>query len=143
MAQHVSIFLENKTGHFERVTRILRLNGINIRSIALTHTTNDWGVLNLLVDQPDQAYSVLTEAGLSVALRKVFVFEMEDKPGGLDEVLLKIGQAGVNIINAYGQLLQKGRRALLIVDVGDYEAALPLLESRGLIPLPDNHVYEN
>jgi hypothetical protein len=33
MAYQVSIFLENKTGHFERVTSVLRENNINIRSM--------------------------------------------------------------------------------------------------------------
>ncbi|MDR1859827.1 MAG: hypothetical protein LBR06_02745 [Bacteroidales bacterium] len=141
---HVSIFLENKMGHFGRVTRVLRDSGINIRAISLTHTANGWGVLHLLVDNPEQAQTALKNAGLSAALRRIFVFEMEDRPGGLDELLLKIGQAGVNIINAYGQLARgDNAQAYLIADVDDYDAALPLIKAQGLNPVEDNIIYKN
>jgi len=142
MAYHVSIFLENKAGNFERVTNILKYNEVNIRSISLMHTPNGWGILNLLVSDPEKAQSVLSSAGLSVALRKIFAFGMDDKPGGLDDVLVKVMKAGVNIINAYGQLVQRNEQAMLIVDVENYDEALPLLEAEGLSFLPDDIVYE-
>lgn len=142
MVQQVSIFLENKAGHFERVTHVLRSNGINIRSITLTHTASGWGILNLLVDQPEKACDVLSDAGLSATLRKVFVFSMEDQPGGLDDILVKVARAGVNLINAYGRVIRRNELALLVIDVEDYDAALPLLEAVGLQPLNDDVVYE-
>ena len=142
MAYHVSIFLENKIGNFEKVTNILKQNEINIRSISLMHTTYGWGVLNLLVNQPEKAHLALSNAGMSVALKKVFVFSMVDKPGALNEVLVKIMNAGVNFTNAYGRILQPNESAIFIVDVDDYDSAVPLLESVGLVPLSDEIVYE-
>lgn len=143
MAQQVSIFLENKTGHFERVTNVLRANGINIRSMTLTHTVSGWGILNLLVDKPEKACDALTNAGLSAALRKVLAFGMEDHPGGLDEILMKVAHAGVNILNAYGRVISKNEQALLIIDVDDYDLALSMLDTEGLQPLADELVYGN
>ncbi|WP_299582023.1 hypothetical protein [uncultured Sunxiuqinia sp.] len=143
MAYQVSIFLENKTGHFERVTRVLRANKINIRSMTLTHTASGWGILNLLVDQPERAKEALQENGLSAALRQVLVFGMDDHPGGLDEILLQLAQAGLNFLNAYGRVLEDGKKALLIVDVEDYEAALELVAQNDLLPLGDEVVYGN
>ncbi|MGQ7870435.1 hypothetical protein [Sunxiuqinia sp. sy24] len=143
MAYQVSIFLENKTGHFERVTRILRANTINIRSMTLTHTASGWGILNLLVDQPEKAKEALQADGLSAALRQVLVFGMDDHPGGLDEILLQLAQAGLNFLNAYGRVLEDGKTALLIVDVEDYEVALELVAQNDLLPLSDELVYGN
>ncbi|WP_430972320.1 hypothetical protein [Sunxiuqinia rutila] len=143
MAYQVSIFLENKTGHFERVTRVLRANKINIRSMTLTHTASGWGILNLLVDQPERAKEALQENGLSAALRQVLVFGMDDHPGGLDEILLQLAKAGLNFLNAYGRVLEDGKKALLIVDVEDYEAALELVAQNDLLPLGDEVVYGN
>lgn len=143
MAYQVSIFLENKPGHFERVTKVLKDKAINIRSMTLTHTVSGWGILNLLVDQPEIAVEALQESGLSAALRKVLAFGMEDHPGGLDEILLKLAQAGVNFLNAYGRVLEKSEKALLIVDVDDYETALEQATAVDLYPLDDNQIYQN
>ena len=38
MAYQVSIFLENKIGHFERVTGVLAKKNISIKTMTLTHT---------------------------------------------------------------------------------------------------------
>lgn len=143
MAFQVSIFLENKTGHFERVTWVLKDNGINIRSMTLTHTVSGWGILNLLVDQPEKANAALQENGLSSTLRQVLAFGMDDHPGGLDEILLKLSQAGVNFLNAYGRVLEKSKKALIIVDVEDYETALEQVTACDLFPLSDEQVYQN
>ena len=40
MAYQVSVFLENKLGHLEKVTNVLKNAGINIRNISLYHTAN-------------------------------------------------------------------------------------------------------
>ncbi|MGD9928501.1 MAG: hypothetical protein AB7U05_00665 [Mangrovibacterium sp.] len=143
MAYQVSIFLENKPGHFERVTGVLKANGINIRSMTLTHTVSGWGILSLLVNQPEKACEALTNAGLSAALRKVLAFGMEDHPGGLDDILMKVAQAGVNILNAYGRIISKNEQALLLIDVDDYDQALATLAAEDLYPLEDRLVYGN
>ncbi len=141
MAYQVSIFLENKTGHFERVTNILREGNINIRSMTLTHTVSGWGILNLLVDQPENACKTLSENGVSAALRKVLAFGMEDHPGGLDEILVKLAKAGVNFLNAYGRVINDNKEALLIIDAEEIDDAEKKLIEIGLRPLDDNIVY--
>ena len=143
MAYQVSIFLENKPGHFNKVTNVLKANSINIRSMTLTHTVSGWGILNLLVDQPEKATAALQESGLSAVLRKVLAFGMDDHPGGLDEILMQLANAGVNFLNAYGRVLEDNKKALLIVDVDDYDEALELVAKINLIPLSDQLVYGN
>jgi hypothetical protein len=142
MAYQVSIFLENKTGHFEKVTRIFRENGINIRSMTLNNTANGWGILNLLVDKPTVAVEVLSAAGMSASLRPILAFEMKDQPGGLDDILVKIAAAGVNFQNAYGRVLDMNKKALLFIDVEDYELALQQLVKNEIYPLEDEVVYK-
>lgn len=143
MVYQVSIFLENKTGHFERVTKILKECNINIRSMTLTHTVSGWGILNLLVDKPEKAADALQDAGLSAALRPVLAFGMEDHPGGLDDILVKVAHAGVNFQNAYGRVLEGGNSALLLIDVEDYHTAIDKLKEEGLVPLGKEVVYSH
>ena len=87
MAYQVSIFLENKIGHLERVTAVLKDAQINIRTMNLNHTASGWGILNLVLSDPIMAHQLLIDNGLSAALREIVVIEMIDQPGGLDDLL--------------------------------------------------------
>lgn len=141
MAHQVSVFLENKVGHLNRVTNVLKNNGINIRNMNLIHTANGWGILNLLVSDPVQACEKLDEAGMSASLRRIVAFEMTDLPGGLDDLLQKVAQAGVNFTNAYGRVVESGKKALFFIDVDDMDDVSEKLELAGLSPLSDELVY--
>jgi hypothetical protein len=143
MAFQVSVFLENKVGHLERITSILRNENINIRAMTLTHTTQGWGIFNLIVSDPKKACDSLVSKGLSATLREVAVIEMEDSPGGLDDLLKKISAAGINFTNAYGRIVESGTMAYLAIDVEDVDNAFEKLEKAGLVLISDNKVYGN
>ena len=141
MAYEVSVFLENKIGHFERITRILKETKINIRSMALNNTSNGWGILDLLVDNPEKAYNALAEKGVSVALREIIALEMKDVSGGLDDLLLKVSKANVNFDNAYGRIVQENKSAILLLDVGDVDDAKKKLLEAGVKIMDNKKVY--
>jgi len=141
MGYQVSIFLENKLGRLEKVTAILKDAAINIRSLHLNHTANGWGILNLVVSNPDLAHQRLNANGMSAALREIVVVSMADKPGGLDELLKDIVKAGVNFTNAYGRAATNGDKAFLVIDVEDIPQAKTKLASVGLEILGDQQVY--
>jgi len=141
MTYQVSIFLENKLGHLERVTAVLKAADINIRSLHLNHTANGWGILNLVVSNPELAYQLLNENGMSAALREIVVVKMEDKPGGLDELLKDIVKAGVNFTNAYGRVVNDGDSAFFVIDVQDIPDARTNLTKVGLEIIADQLVY--
>ena len=141
MSYQVSIFLENKLGHLERVTAVLSAAGINIRSIHINHTANGWGILNLVVSDPGRAQRLLDEAGMTAALREIVVVQMVDKPGGLDELLKDIVKAGVNFANAYGRTISDGDRAFFVIDIQDIPGARQMLADVGLQILADEAVY--
>ena len=139
MTYQVSIFLENKIGHFQRVTSILREALVNIRSMTLNNTVSGWGILNLVVDDPEKACESLASRGVSAVLREIIILGMEDKPGGLDEVLRKIAGAGVNFENVYG--INSGKLAFLIIDVGSINDARVKLLNVGITPLTPEDSY--
>src|ERR1017187_9305633 len=112
MAYQVAVFMENKPGRLEKMTAELEAAGIRIRAITLTTTAEGWGILNLLVDQPEQAVELLRQGNHSAALRRIVVVEVEDRPGGLRKVLSLLAASGLNVENAYGSVLEKGRRAV-------------------------------
>jgi hypothetical protein len=143
MSYQVSIFLENKLGRLEKVTAVLKDAAINIRSIHLNHTANGWGILNLVVSDPEFAHQRLNASGMSAALREIVVVSMADRPGGLDELLKDIVKAGVNFTNAYGRAASNGDSAFLVIDVEDIPEARTRLTNVGLEILGDRQVYGN
>ena len=141
MAFQISVFLENKINHFEEITGRLKTENINIRSLMLNNIYHGWGVLNLLVDQPEKAYKVLSEAGNSVTMREVIALEMKDEAGGLDELLVKISRAGIHIESAYSRLISEDKMAVLLLEVPDVIEAVKRLNANDIIPLDEKVVY--
>lgn len=141
MAFEVSVFLENKITHFEKITSLLRKENINIRTLTMTSMAHGWGVLKLLVDQPEKAYKVLTDYGNSVTLHEVIALEMKDVTGGLDELLTQISRSGIHIDSAYTRLISETNMAILLLEVPDVIEATKRLEMNNVPILDDKAVY--
>lgn len=141
MTHQVSVFLENKLGQIEKVTGALREDGIDIRSIHLNHTANGWGILNIVVSDPEAATRKLNASGLIAALREVVAVRIDDRTGALDELLKQVVTAGVSFKNGYGISLGDGRSALFVIDVQDIPGATEKLHAVGLDIVSDALVY--
>ena len=141
MAFQVSVFIENKAGHFRRVTAILKKAGVNIQTMTLSTTTMGWGILSIIVDKPKSAEKALKEEKLLVALRRVIALPMDDGVGGLDHALSLLEKADINMETAYGRNCNSNGKAVLIVDVEDVEGAESKLKSLGAQLLTDEEVY--
>ena len=114
---------------------------IDIRSLHLNHTANGWGVLNLVVSDPEAAQRQLSAQGMASALREIAVVEMPDRPGGLDELLKSVVRAGVSFTNAYGRTVRDGESAFFVIDIQDMPEARERLRAVGLRILDDSAVY--
>ncbi|QGY47446.1 acetolactate synthase [Maribellus comscasis] len=141
MAYEISVFLENKITHFEKITNILKEEKINIRSVSMNSILHGWGVLHLLVNKPEKAYKLLSERGHSVVLREVIALEMKDQTGGLDELLIKISRSGIHIESADSRLISETGMAVLILEVPDVLEAKRRLEINSVHLLDDDIVY--
>lgn len=141
MAFEISVFLKNKITHFEEITRNLRDENINIRSLTLNNINHGWGVANLLVDKPEKAYQLLSESGNSVVMREVIALEMKNEAGGLDELLIKLSRAGIHIESAYSRLIESSKTAILLLEVPDVMEAIQKLANNDIQIMDDRIVY--
>lgn len=126
----LSIFAENKPGRLAAVTQVLAKEKINIRATTIA-TSDTFGVINLIVDDPSLAEAALTKAGMTVTLSRVLAVVIPDQPGGLDKLTQLLFGEGININNAYGFVLEGSRKAVFVVSVDRIEAAEKLLEKNG------------
>lgn len=131
IACQLSIIAENKPGGLSLVTAILRREKINIRAITIANA-GDFGVVNVLVDDPERAYKVLLKDGLTVKQRAVIAVVIEDKPGGLDGLIQLLAHENINVENAYGFVLESREKAVFVLDVTELEKAQEVLKKAKL-----------
>ncbi|MDN5364545.1 MAG: hypothetical protein PWQ91_1607 [Eubacteriales bacterium] len=139
--KQVSVFLENKSGRLAEVTSVLGQNNINIRALAIADTS-DFGILRMIVSDPEKAYRVLKEAGFTASMTDVLAVEVEDRPGGLAAVLKVLEEAGINIEYIYAFLEKSSQDALVVFRVEQLEEAIRVLAEKGISLLPAEKVYK-
>lgn len=130
IADQLSIFAENKPGKLAQVTSVLAGENINIRATTIS-TSDTFGVINLIVDNPQLAREALSKAGMTVHLREVVAVLIPDQPGGLDTLTKLLEKESININNAYGFVLESGRKAVFVIDVDQLARTEKLLERHG------------
>jgi hypothetical protein len=137
--EQISIFLENKSGRLADVTRIVGEGGINIRALTLADTS-DFGILRLIVNDSTRALEILKEAGFTVGMTEVVAIEVPDRPGGLADILDRIGERGINVEYMYAFVEKSGDNAVVIFRFDDLEQAVELLQKEGVTILPREKV---
>lgn len=138
--KQISVFLENKSGRLAAVSRILGANDINIRALCIADTS-DFGILRLIVNDPERAHDVLKEAGFTVSATSVIAVQVPDRPGGLAEVLSVLEEAGLNIEYLYAFVTKISGQALVILKVEDVDRAAELLRAGGIVVRRPEEVY--
>ena len=130
MASQNTVFVENKPGRLSKIARVLANSNINIRAITIADR-GEYGLINILTNDPDKTHEVLTREGFSVFRRHVIGVIMKDRPGALADVTEYLHENDVNVSNAYGFILREGDMAVLILEVDDYERALKVVHTGG------------
>ncbi|MGE5543426.1 MAG: ACT domain-containing protein [Bacillota bacterium] len=141
MVKQISIFLENKAGRLASVTKVLGEQRINIRALSIADTS-DFGILRLIVNEPEKAYSVLKRAGFTVSETEVIAVEVPDTPGGLARVLDVMGEASINIEYLYAFIGKATEDALVIFKVEDPDRAIQVFQAHGISVLDSSEVYK-
>jgi hypothetical protein len=129
--KQISVFLENKKGRLAEVTRTLSHEKINIRALSLADTA-DFGVLRIIVDNPERSLTVLKSHGFVAQVTEVIAVEVEDKPGGLARILEVLDQDNVNVEYMYAYVEKSRDNAIVICRIDDRERALQVLEKNGI-----------
>lgn len=141
LVRQISVFLENKHGRLAEVTQILGDNHIDITALSIADTT-DFGILRLIVNQPDKARQVLDQKGFAVSINEVIAIEVEDKPGGLSKALAVLDSKGIGIEYMYAFVGNSpSKKAMVILRVENPESAIRVLQDGDICIAPSADVY--
>ena len=130
----LSVFLENKPGQLRTACAGLATAGINMVTLSLADTAQ-FGILRLIVQDWQQARTVLENAGCVVKITEVLAIEVADRPGGLSQILEIVDRAGLNIEYMYAFAEKRGDRALLVFRFTNPDDALRVLQAGGINPV--------
>ncbi|HBI27405.1 MAG: ACT domain-containing protein [Syntrophaceticus sp.] len=138
--KQITVFLENKCGRLANVAEVIGDEGINIRAFSVADTT-DFGILRLIVSDPERTYEVLHRAQFAVRMTDVIAAQIPDHPGGLAQVLALMDEAGINIEYMYAFVAQVSGDALVVFRVENTKVAEQLMLGKGIKVLSGEEVY--
>ncbi len=138
--EQVAIFIENRAGRLAEVTGILAQANINIRALFVADTA-DFGILRLIVDQPEKAVRALKEGGFTVSTTPVIAIEVPDRPGGLWGTLKTLDAVGLNVEYLYTVITRSGNNAVVVFRFDEGERAVRALQEAGVRVLSSQEVY--
>ncbi len=126
----LSVFIENREGRLDQVLETLKNNHINIVSLSLADTS-DYGMLRMIVSNPEAAKKALKEAGFSAMLTPVLGVKLSHQVGQLQILLSEICKAGINIEYTYA-LATGNDDASIVIKTADLEKAAQVLDKTGV-----------
>lgn len=129
--KQLSVFIENREGRLEEVLQVLKDNDINIVSLSLADTS-EYGLLRLVVTDPDKGKKALRANGFSAMLTDVLAVRLSNKVGKLQELLGVIGDEQFNVEYMYA-LSKSKDDAAIVLKTSNLEKAAETLQKKGIV----------
>ena len=130
VAKQLSVFIENRQGRLGEVLSVLKENNVNILSLSLADTT-EYGLLRLIVNNPELGKEKLAEDGFSTILTDVLVLKISHQSGSLQELLEILSENDVNIEYMYGLSID-GDEASVVLKTSNIAKAEEVLKVKGV-----------
>jgi len=137
--KQLSIFLENRSGRLAEVATVLGEAGINMTAFSIAENT-DFGILRLIVSDPDKATHILKENFFGVNLSDVLCLRCPNTPGALAKALEIIKNNGLTIEYMYA--FACGDSANVIIRPDKLEECIEVLQVHKLELLAASDLYQ-
>lgn len=131
----LSIFVENRQGTLIKVLQLLKEAGVQLIASTIADTV-EYGIYRIICSEPDRAYFILRDKGISVALSDVFAIELDNQVGRAADTLTLFSEAGISIAYMYSFLL-KGK-GILVFRTDDNEKTCQVIKEQGLRYIPES-----
>ena len=126
--KQLSVFLENREGRLDEVLSTLGANDVNIVALSLADTA-DYGMLRMIVSDPQKGKAVLKEAGITSMLTDVVALRVPHATGSLSKAMHAIVEAGINVEYMYA--FANGADASAVLKSDDAAKVVEVLKASG------------
>lgn len=137
----ISVFVENKPGKLVEIIETLGEKNIDLRAMSIADTS-DFGILRLIVSNPNEALEILKKADCVTSVNKVIGVSIDDTPGSLAKVLRILSEATISIEYVYAFITHEPEKAYVIIRVEDNDKAIQVLQSKGIELLSGRDLYQ-
>lgn len=137
--KQLSIFLENKMGRLMEVSQLLCDAKVNMSAFSVADTS-EFGILRVIVSDPEKALAVLKENNFSVNLTDVVCFNAPNESGALARVLKILNANDVAIEYLYA--FSGGDTAKVILKPGDINHCIQTLQEHKVELIKANDLYK-
>jgi len=120
LEKQLSVFVQNKVGSLGELSVALAKANINIKALSIVDDL-DWGIVRLIVDEPEKAKEILHKLGLMYGEGQVVTVMLENHPGALAELADKLGKKKINIEQAF--VTTAGDVSLIVLSTTDDKKA--------------------
>ncbi|HJH49245.1 amino acid-binding protein [Merdimonas faecis] len=126
--QQLSVFLENREGRLDDVLDVLAKNDVNIVALSLADTS-DYGMLRMIVSDPQKGRASLKDAGITAMLTDVVALRVPHATGSLSKAMHQIVEGRVNIEYMYA--FANGSDAAAVLKSDDPLKVVDILKGSG------------
>lgn len=132
--KQLSVFVQNIPGRLAEITTFLAEHNINLRAISMADTI-DFGILRLIVDDPEHSAKLLQENNYTVSVTEVLAVGFDDTPGSLARALTLLAEEAISVDYAYAFVCDDNERACIILKPSDLSKATELIKGRNDVKL--------
>ena len=137
--KQLSIFVENKAGRLAKITKTLADAKIDIRAISVADTT-EFGILRLIVNDPERACAHLKNESITVSLTEVIAIDIDDTPGEFARAMDILSENNIAIEYVYAFVSRDRGKASVILRVDDSDKALEAFAKTGIDVLSSDQI---
>lgn len=140
LVKQLSVFIENRPGGLAPIIEALGKNDIDISALSLADTS-EYGILRIIVNNPNKAADILKSLGIVVKITEVLTVAMDDAPGGLSKILEIFVKNNINVDYMYAFVGTVTNKALMVVKVNDPDLAVSALSASGISTADAKDIY--
>ena len=118
--KQLCVFIENKHGKFQEVTKVFTEYGINMISLSLSDST-DYGVARLIVSDTDKAQKALAANGFASVVNEIMAVKLDNKLGELNKLVKQLNDEDIDVQYVYA--LTSGKQASILIKTLDDKKA--------------------
>jgi hypothetical protein len=135
----LSVFLENKSGRITEVLEVLGEENIRITALSVADTA-EFGILRLIVSEPEKARELLKKNSFTVNLTEVISVMAPNEAKHYARVLRILSDLDISVEYTYA--FSTGDKSIIILRCSNTEEAIKALKSHEMDLLKASDLYK-
>ncbi|NJK86386.1 MAG: ACT domain-containing protein [Bacteroidales bacterium] len=137
--KQLSVFLENKSGRLHEVLELFGQNNINVSACSIADTS-EFGILRMIVSEPEKARDILKEKLFSVNINEVISIATPNVPGALAKALAILSDEGISIEYMYA--FSMGEKSFVVLRSDDIQKAIMTFQRHEMELIKASDLYK-